>query len=207
MIVPVIWIWQANTRSGRGGIFGNAESPGSANDKIGVAWKNADGSLRSADELLPEIADGLNNLTNEAERTQVMMQLLGRSGVELAPLMKAGAKGIEELREEADKLGRTWTETAADNAAEYVDAQNRIKSALTGLKNILGQAIIPLFSEVADKISEWVAANQPLIRQISEIIGLLSKESKDFVRLADIGAERIKVEEQLAEFENEFAQL
>lgn len=168
-------------------------------DRIGVSVTNADGSLKSVEEILPEVADGLNGLTSDAERNATAMAIMGESGFALQPLLKAGSEGIREMREEAQKLGLTWSQTAAEDAAAYVDAQTRIKASLDGLKNILGQAIIPLFTEVADKISDWVAANQPLIRQISDIISLLSKETKDLVRLFDIGVERVKVEEKLAE--------
>jgi len=63
-------------------------------------------SMADLGRLAPEdqfslIADRLSQIENPALRTAAAMQIFGKSGTKLLPLMQGGAKGIDELRQQA----------------------------------------------------------------------------------------------------------
>ena len=56
-------------------------------DKLGVSVTNADGSLRSQEEVMWEVFEALQGMSNEAEKARLASQLFGKSGTELMPLL------------------------------------------------------------------------------------------------------------------------
>jgi len=188
-------------------------------ERLNIEWKTSDGRLRELDDLLPEIADGMNQLETDTERAATAQELFGRAGTALIPLLAEGSKGIADLRIEADALGRTWSGPAAKAAEDFVDAQNRMKSSLTGVKNLIGQELMPIFTDIADRVSTWVSTNRELIAQdlkqffenaieaagefarvmgkVIEVTGefffFFSEEGKIYARLVDLAKEREKL--------------
>ncbi|MCL4743595.1 MAG: hypothetical protein KJZ54_15480, partial [Phycisphaerales bacterium] len=69
------------------------------------------------EEQFKLVAEALSRIEDPSKRAALAMQLLGRAGTQLLPLMQNGVRGIEELQEQARSLGLTVsTETAKDAA-------------------------------------------------------------------------------------------
>jgi hypothetical protein len=67
-----------------------------------------------------------------------------------------GADGIAKLREEAQKYGVVSNEAAADSE-EYLDAQARLKAALTGVCTELTSGLLPGLTETITKMADFIA--------------------------------------------------
>jgi len=65
----------------------------------------------SPDQQFKLIADKLAAIQSPAVRAALAMQIFGRSGTQLLPMMSKGAAGIDAMQEEARKLGLTASET------------------------------------------------------------------------------------------------
>lgn len=86
------------------------------------------------------------------------MQLLGRSGTRLLPLLEGGAAGIEELPTHARSLGLTIsTETAAD-AALLNDTLNILWRVLKQGVFVIGSALAPVVIELSNAITRAVVS-------------------------------------------------
>lgn len=99
-----------------------------ASDSLALLHLNAEQlkSLRLEDQL-KVIADQFARIRDPADQTRVAVELFGRSGEELVPLLKKGGTAIEELTDKADKLGITLNE----NTVGAVDrADKALKSLL-----------------------------------------------------------------------------
>jgi hypothetical protein len=81
------------------------KGPAAAFDAIGVAVKNADGSLRDSTEVLTDVARVFATLPDGATKTALAIQLFGRAGAELIPLLNSGARRDQGPHGEAEKLG------------------------------------------------------------------------------------------------------
>ncbi|MFA5551608.1 MAG: hypothetical protein WDA03_08325 [Trueperaceae bacterium] len=74
-------------------------------DALGVSLTDTNGEMRSTEDLLGQVADGLNRVENNADRLALAFKIFDTEGGRLLPLLSLGSDGIRELREEARELG------------------------------------------------------------------------------------------------------
>jgi len=84
--------------------------------------------------MLMEVAGRFPELKSEAEKTSVAMDLFGRSGVELIPLLNKGQGAIRELMAEADSLGIVMSTDMAKRTKVFADKMTVIKEGLRGFQ-------------------------------------------------------------------------
>lgn len=116
---------------------------------LGIKAKGADGKIRPVDELFGDVAEGLSKIEDPAKQTAIAVQLFGRSGQTLLPLLKEGKKGLAEFREEAIALGGGLDETFVQNAEEYEHATKQFTFAFLGVKNVIGNFLLPIMTKLA----------------------------------------------------------
>lgn len=112
--------------------------------KLGIHVKDANGEIRSTDDLLPEVADKLSGLTSDTERTALAVKLFGRGGASLIPLLLRGSEGIAELRQEARDLGGGLDPEFIQNSLEVEESLKKLKFQSLGLISGLGNLLFPL---------------------------------------------------------------
>jgi hypothetical protein len=71
------------------------------------------------------------------------MEVFGKSGTQLIPLMADGAKGIEELEQRARDLGLTWTTVDAKAAEEFGDRLDDLWQVVKRSAATIGSALVP----------------------------------------------------------------
>jgi len=128
----------------------------------------------SPEDQFTKIADAIGDVEDPSKRAALAMQLFGRAGSELLPMMSENAEGIANLRKEANELGRTMTAEDAQAAAELTDAMNRVKSVLIGVKNQIGAALAPAMTYLADLVARTSKAVVPLIRENAHLVKLFA---------------------------------
>jgi hypothetical protein len=115
---------------------------------LGVDVRNTDKSLKSTDQVLSEIADGLKATEGAAIRNQRAQALLGRGAQQLVPLLSQGSKALKEQREEADRLGATISTRFARQADEFGDNLGKLRTIQQGLSLQLAQALVPALNNL-----------------------------------------------------------
>lgn len=104
--------------------------------RLGVSVKNADGSLRSADAVMLDIADRFNNMADGSEKAALASAVFGtRIGSELIPMLNLGGDTMRNFT-------TVMTQEFADDAAKFNDKltemAERLKQTGTNiLKNLL----------------------------------------------------------------------
>lgn len=142
-----------------------------ANDALGELGL----SLGSLQGLTPEqqfkaIADSLSRIEDPGKRAAIAMQIFGRAGSQLLPLMRDGAAGIEEMQERARKLGLTIsTETAAD-AAVLTDAVSDLRAVLKATSVVIGAAVAPFVLKLTRVLTDVAVATNRWIRENREMV-------------------------------------
>lgn len=116
---------------------------------LGINVKNADGSLKSSTQVMTEMADRFKTMPDGAAKTALAMQLMGRSGAEMIPLLNGGSEALGGLLSEAKQFGlEISTETA--RAAEVVnDNFARVGYAINGVQVSLTAALAPALVAVS----------------------------------------------------------
>jgi len=99
--------------------------------------------FKSADQALMSLADRFAMMEDGANKTALAMALFGRSGAQLIPFLNAGRNGIQDLKEEARKLGVVIDSETAKAAEEFNDNMERLKVGVQGLVNVIVRDALP----------------------------------------------------------------
>ena len=126
------------------------------------------------EDALEVIADRISAIQDPAKRTAAAIDLFGRSGAELLPLLLSGSKGIRGMRQEARDLGLSLSGQTAVDAEKLTDALSRVQLTLKALTINVGAALAPLVTELANKFAyatgkaiKFIQQNQRLVAAIA----------------------------------------
>ena len=119
-------------------------------EKLGISAVDAEGRVRSAADVLPELAEGISQLDSKGERASAMMRTLGESGADMATLLMGGADGINGLTAEAERLGVVLSTDSALASEQLVDSWTNLKAAASGLGIIVANRLIPTLIPLVD---------------------------------------------------------
>lgn len=136
---------------------------------LGISVKNSDGSLKSADKVLEEIAGKFAGYKDGAEKTALAVALFGRAGADLIPLLNSGAEGLGKLREEAQQLGVVLDTDASKAAEAFNDNMTRLGAAVGGVANRAAGELLPALNDVSDMLLA-VAKNEAVVDTASGIV-------------------------------------
>ena len=131
--------------------------------KAGVKVKDAAGNFRPVDELLADIADTLQDMPEGPARVGLAMDLLGKSGAQLVPMLKDGRQGLAAMAKEAHELGAVMSADTVAGADELGDTLGRLGVFARGMRNQLFGPFVPKLLELARGVLEWAKANREVI--------------------------------------------
>lgn len=135
---------------------GSGEAVG-ALDEIGLSADRMN-QMRPGDQFRA-IADAISQIENPADRVRIAMRLFDSEGVALVQTLQKGSGEIVRMQEEARKLGRVITKDQARAAADANDAMNRLRSAGSGLANVMAIELAPAITAFADALSENLSSS------------------------------------------------
>lgn len=141
---------------------------------LGISVTDTDDHLRDSQTVYWEVIDALGNMTNETERDEIAMALLGRSAQELNPLIAAGAEQMNAFASEAQSVGYVLNNETLNALGELDDQIQRLKLQSEATKNSIGAALAPALEEVAEVgtdvlsvISKISEENPALVRSLA----------------------------------------
>lgn len=170
---------------------GNAKASFEA---LGVSVTNADGSMRSANDVFYETIDALGQVKNETERDAMSMDIFGRSAQDLNPLIIQGSKTLKAYADEAHNMGYVLDDEALSALGAVDDAYQRLQKTQEGVKNQLAVEFAPYLEEFygdatqgvkdlgkAIKDSGIVDASGMLLETVGDILNPMSDLSNNRV--------------------------
>lgn len=110
---------------------------------LGVAVKDANGNLRSSDEVMADIAEQFANMKDGAGKTALAVALFGKAGADLIPLLNQGGRGLAEMADEAKKLGLVMTGDTAKAAEEFNDNLRKLTLSSSALGRSIAADLLP----------------------------------------------------------------
>lgn len=149
-----------------------AKGPTEALEKLGVSVRDAEGHVRDAGDTIPLIAEGLQKIESPAERAAILVDLFGKAGQKLAPLLEGGAAGVNNLRNAAHELGIVLSDEQIQNADDTADK-------LSAMKQVLEAKIAGAVADNAESILDLANA---LIKLV-EAAGKAAKAWRFFSKL------------------------
>jgi len=132
-------------------------------DELGISLRDASGHMRTADQLLPEIAGALEKVASPAERARLEVALFGKTGQELEPLLGQGEAAIRRFMDQAAAAGIIISKDLADKA-------DTAKDKIDFLQKKLGMQFTVKVAEHAGDIEKIVDALSRLVDQFFALI-------------------------------------
>jgi len=121
------------------------------------------------------ISKGMQGIKSPAEKAALAVDLFGRSGVDMLNMLAEGPKWLQAMREEADKLGITFTRDMARKIEEANDAITTMRGAFKGLGIALAADLAPKIKEIAEAMTRWIIENrEKIVSWFSEMITKLT---------------------------------
>ena len=112
-------------------------------DAMGITVKNTNGTVKSNEQLLEEVADKFAQYRDGAEKTAIAVKIFGKAGADMIPLLNGGSAAIKEAREEAEKFGLIIGSDFAKRAEVVNDNFTRLKRAGDGFALMLAETLLP----------------------------------------------------------------
>lgn len=129
----------------------------------------------SPEDQFKLIADRIAQIKDPTVRAAAAMELFGRSGTSLIPLLSGGARGIEALQEQARRLGLTMSTEDARAAEEFGDVLDALTKVVKRLFFAIGSALAPMLKEFAESATRIVVRTSAWIQQNKQVIVTVSK--------------------------------
>lgn len=141
--------------------------------KMGIPLRNARGELVRLEEVLPDIAESFARTTDPALRTRMVMELFGKSGGKLLPILKLGREGVQDWAAEIRRLGMTVDDEAIDRLDDMGDSIGDVAQAIKAQWTRVVADLAPALMPAIKGMGEWIAANKDMLR--SEITGAITE--------------------------------
>ena len=127
---------------------------------LGVEIKNQDGTLRTYEEILFDVAEGLGELGSEAERATALANLFGRAGIQFSEIFRDGADGIQTFIDRANDLGIILDKDTIKGVEKFNDTVSVIKLQIGAFANNITSAFVPALQLIAEKVGATITANK-----------------------------------------------
>lgn len=151
-------------------------------EDLGIKIKDSTGKLRQPNEIFEDVADIFHNTEDGIGKTALAVELFGKSGAALIPMLNDGKGGLKAFYAEAERLGLVLSDEAIAKGDAFSDQLEQIGLQIKGAKLQLGTALIPALSaaakkisEVIDKITRWIQENPELAATIGNIAMTMGK--------------------------------
>ena len=170
---------------------GNAKASFEA---LGVSVTNADGSMRSANDVFYETIDALGKVKNETERDAMSMDIFGRSAQDLNPLIIQGSKTLKAYADEAHNMGYVLDDEALSALGAVDDAYQHLQKTQEGVKNQLAAEFAPYLEEFYGDATQGVKDLGKAIKDsgIVDAFGMLLETVGDILNpMSDLSNNRV----------------
>ena len=145
--------------------------------KLGVSVKDSTGALRNQDDIFNDVIRSLQNIKNPTERAIIGQKLLGKSFLEMKPMLNQSAESIDTLKQKANDLGLVMSDEAIDGAVQLTDTMDALKRSFGAIGLVAGTQFIPMVQNLSDELinnlPQIKTALIPVIATFANVIGFV----------------------------------
>ena len=164
-------------------------------DALGISVRATDGTFKTSEQVLGEVADKFSTMENGATKAALAMEIFGRSGASLINLLNGGAASLTEFNYEV-------SENFAQNAEFFNDQIAVLAIRFDGFRKQLTDALLPALNTIVGVFSELFSAENDFsgffkaieigIRGISIGIFATVKLVDEVIRVIGAAAQKIQ---------------
>ena len=135
-------------------------------EQLGIKVTDAEGKLRPTTEILAEMADRFNAMPDGAEKTALAMDLMGRSGADMIPLLNGGSEALNKLLVEAEQFGQVFDQEMGASAEAFNDNMTRISGSFGAIAAGITKDVLPSL----ERFSIWLVENGPAVQSFATTV-------------------------------------
>ena len=135
---------------------GGGKEASAAFARLGVEVKDANGEVRSTEDILGDVAESFSGMEDGASKTALAIDIFGKSGAALLPFLNQGKEGLEEAARAADALGLTLSGDTISAADMTGDALDMMGSISTGLGNKIMAEVLPTVLQLTQSFTSFI---------------------------------------------------
>ncbi len=136
----------------------------------------------SQSQAMGMIADKLMAIDDQAVRTSLSMQLLGKGAGELDAFLRDGSQGIAAAKEQIDALGGAISRIDAANAEKVNDSWTSMMAIVTRVKDELAVQLAPAIDLVLQKAIEFTTT---FIKNMGGVKNMIADTMRTILIFAD----------------------
>lgn len=152
-------------------------------EQLGVSWEDGNGKLKSQEQMLFEAMSALQGMEDQTQKSALAVDLFGKAGTELMPLLNGASGSIEEMKNKANELGLVMSDEAIDSGVKFTDTVDQVKRSLGSVISKIGVHLMPIIQNLL----AWVLANMPQIqstvKKVFNVISIVAKYAIDGIKL------------------------
>src|SRR5690349_3128287 len=122
-------------------------------DALGIATKDANGQVRPLGDVLLDVAQKFSQSEDGAGKARIALQLFGRAGTDLIPLLNRGRDGIGDLTKKAEELGVTIDDKTAKQMDDFANRMKVISAESDAAKRALVSGLIPSIEQITNSFA------------------------------------------------------
>jgi len=164
-------------------------------DALGISVRTVDGTFKTNEQVLGEVADRFSQMENGATKAAIAMEIFGRSGASLINLLNGGAASLTEFN-------YAVSDEFAQNAEFFNDQIAVLAIRFDGFRKQLTDALLPALNTIVGVFSELFSAENDFsgffkaieigIRGIAIGIFATVKLVDEVIRVIGVAAKRVQ---------------
>lgn len=171
---------------------GATDAQAAAFDKLGMSLDAVAGM--SQEELFTSVIKQLGQMEEGTERAALAQDLLGRSAMELGPLLNSingDPDALDAMISRFDQLGIMTDEDIAA-AARFQDSLQDMQTSFSGISNAITADFLPGLADIMDGITDIFAGGNGAEEISAGIQSMIDAASEDIPLFLDVGAEIVE---------------
>ena len=170
------------------GVAENGKGIAASLADIGVNANDAEGKVRPLADILPDVADAFSRMADGPQKTALAIQLFGKQGAELIPILNKGKEGLGEMMKAAEEAGLTMSGKTVAAVDELKRAQDQLSDSWGALSRKAGTAVIPALTSIVDSINFLTGASGTM----AEAFQVVNTELEKFYMVGRVTDEGVK---------------
>jgi hypothetical protein len=120
------------------------------------------------EEMFERFGGQISKLRDPTDRARAALAVFGKAGAELLPLFEDGAEGVRKLREEARRIGQSFSTDQLKSLDAAKDSIDRMKSSFEGLATALVAKVSPALTKFFTSLTPGLSGVEGDIAALEE---------------------------------------
>ena len=121
-------------------ILGGSDSAVEAFEQLGLQWDSLAGMTQEG--AFETVVDAFQRIPQGARKSALAIQLFGKNGQTLMPLLNTSSEAMDDLRKNTERLGFVMSDSMIDAGVKFGDTLDDLKRVAGGLGNLLGYSLL-----------------------------------------------------------------